>query len=162
MKTGYHTWNRPEAEWLWSEYQEYIKETAMSPYERRLLHQWVSEGHSVYEAPGSSYLSDPIWPPRSFLEAYREDREIKRSLSRKTAKERGSYLKEYTGYQEGPEGERIIMEAKEQMPETARRYIRKLQRELFLIWGFVGQEGLWEEAREFVNDHIDEEIPFEW
>ena len=162
MKTGYHTFTRPEAEWLWSEYQEYIQETAMSPYERRLLRQWVDEGHSVYEDPESSYLPDPIWPPRPFLEAYQGDREIKQALSGKTAEERESYLKEYIGYTEEPEDERIIRETKEQLPKTARHYIRKLQRELFQLWGFVGQEGLWEEAREFVNDHMDEEIPFEW
>ena len=37
-----------------------------------------------------------------------------------------------------------------------------LERELFYIWLFLSQEGLCEEARDFVADHKDEPIPFEF
>ena len=61
---------------LLAEYSDYIKETAMTPYERKLLRRWVRDGHSVYEDPGSRYLCDST-EPRPFLDVYREDREIK-------------------------------------------------------------------------------------
>lgn len=41
-------------------------------------------------------------------------------------------------------------------------HIRKIERELFHLWGFVGSEGLWEEACEYMVDHRGEETPFEW
>ncbi len=40
---------------------------------------------------------------------------------------------------------------------------RRMQcRELFLMWMFVSSEGLWEEAREFIRENIEETTPFEW
>lgn len=40
--------------------------------------------------------------------------------------------------------------------------IRRLEREVFSLWNFVWQEGLGDEAREFVEEHRDEETPFAW
>ena len=37
--------------------------------------------------------------------------------------------------------------------------IRNLYREHFLIWMFLSQEGLWEEAREFLRDNEEEQFP---
>ena len=76
--------------------------------------------------------------------------------------EKTAYLKEYTGYDDEPEGERVLREARDQTPEAAKTYVRKLQREIFHLWGFIFQEGLHDEAYAFVNEHADEEIPFEW
>lgn len=84
-------------EYIWNEYKEYIKETPMTRYEQRLLRKWVSEGHSVYQDPGSRYLCDPF-PPRSFLEAYREDRRIAKDLRGLSDELRVKYLKDYMGY----------------------------------------------------------------
>ena len=41
-------------------------------------------------------------------------------------------------------------------------YIRKLEREAFHLFAFIMGEGLYQEAMEYVNKHMDEEIPFEW
>lgn len=84
-------------EHLWNEYKEYIKETPMTNYERNLLRKWVSEGHSVYQDPGSCYLCDP-YPPRSFLDAYRGDKRIADELRGLPVELRTKYLKDYMGY----------------------------------------------------------------
>lgn len=86
-------------EYIWNEYKQYIKDTPMTRYERRLLRKWVSEGHSVYQDPGSKFLCDP-YPPRSFLEAYREDRRIAEDLRSLPDELRIEYLKDYMGYED--------------------------------------------------------------
>ena len=45
--------------------------------------------------------------------------------------------------------------------QQLKEHIRRLERELFHIWGYIGQEGLWNEAREYVDEHAGEAIPFE-
>ena len=82
---------------FWEEDNEYIYRTPMTPYERQQLRKWVSEGHSVYHDPGSKYLCDP-YPPRTFLEAYREDREISLAIRGLSQEKKTEYLKEYMGY----------------------------------------------------------------
>ena len=86
-------------EYIWNEYKQYIKDTPMTRYERRLLRKWVSEGHSVYQDPGSKFLCDP-YPPRSFLEAYREDKRIAEDLRSLPDELRIEYLKDYMGYED--------------------------------------------------------------
>ena len=44
---------------------------------------------------------------------------------------------------------------------TAKEKIRLLQRKLFYIWMFLSQEGLEEDAEEYVKNHMDEPTPFE-
>ena len=78
-------------EYFWEEYNESISRTPMTPYERRLLRKWVSECHSVYQDPGSKYLCDP-YPPRSFLKAYREDRELRLAIRGMTQYEKTASL----------------------------------------------------------------------
>ena len=85
--------------YFWDEYSEYIRVTPMSAYERRLLRKWVSNGHSVYEDPGSKYLCDP-YPPRHFLDAYREDREITIAVRGMSEEQKTAYLRSYMGYNE--------------------------------------------------------------
>lgn len=68
----------------WEEYREYISEMPMSSYERSMLRKWVSEGHSVYDDPGSRYLLTSCYP-RPFLEVYREDLEITKALRGKNS-----------------------------------------------------------------------------
>ena len=86
-------------EYIWNEYKQYIKGTPMTRYERRLLRKWVREGHSVYQDPGSKYLCDP-YPPRSFLDAYREDRKIANELRCLPDDLKIQYLKDYMGYED--------------------------------------------------------------
>lgn len=46
--------------------------------------------------------------------------------------------------------------------EQMKERIRKLEKELFLVWDYIGQEGCWGDAREYVVEHGgDEIIPFE-
>lgn len=37
----------------------------------------------------------------------------------------------------------------------------RLRRQLFLMWLFVSQEGVLDEAREFVLEHINDPVPFD-
>ena len=40
-------------------------------------------------------------------------------------------------------------------------HIRKLQRELFCLWSYIGQEGLWNEAKEYLDENEDVPTLFE-
>ena len=44
-----------------------------------------------------------------------------------------------------------------------RKNIRNVNayRQLFYLWMFISQEGLWDEAREFIEENMDTPIPFE-
>lgn len=46
--------------------------------------------------------------------------------------------------------------------DDTKRYINKLEREFFYLWEFVSQNGDQDEAREYLEEHIDYETPFEW
>ena len=100
--------------------------------------------------------------PMEFLEVYRMDRSIDKDLQGKTPREREAYLKDLLGYQEEPAEEKELREAKAKTPEPVNAHIRKLERELFHTWAFIMEEGLYSEASEYVNEHKDEETPFEW
>lgn len=57
------------------------------------------------------------------------------------------------------------MSAKGHRKQSHRRmeeHIRTLERELYHLWGFIGNEGLWEEAKDYVDEHRSEITPFEW
>ena len=41
-------------------------------------------------------------------------------------------------------------------------YIRYLRRQLFHLWGFIAQEGLWLDACEFLKDCSDYAGPYEY
>lgn len=148
-------------EYFWDEYAEYIAVTPMTAYERRLLRKWVSDGHSINESPGSKYLPDR-YPPADFLETYREDREISRAVEGMTAEEKEAYLKSYIGWEEPTPEELAYIEVKEKGSDHLKCYIKNLQREMRHMWEFIWQEGLGTEAREFIDEHSDEDDPFEW
>ena len=78
------------------ELERYEAKVQMSPYEKRLLRNWVASGHSVYETSGSRYIPDPVGC--DFLDVYRMDRELRQELKGKTKAEQEEYLKSYTGY----------------------------------------------------------------
>ena len=133
----------------------------MTPYEHRLVRKWVKEGNSVYGCTQSRYYGESAYP-MEFLEVYRSDRAIDKELQGKTPQEREAYLKDLLGYQEEPAEEKELREAKAATPGPVNAHIRKLERELFHIWAFIIEEGLCSEAMEYVNEHKDEETPFEW
>lgn len=161
MKYSYEFLYDSRQEYLWDEYQDYIAQKPMTPYERRLVRKWVKDGNSVYGCMQSKYYGESAYP-MEFLEVYRMDRAIDRDLQGKTPKEREAYLKELLGYKEEPAEERELREAKARTPEPVAGHIRKLERELFHLWAFVMEEGLYSEAVEYTAEHKDEEIPFEW
>ena len=96
---------------------------------------------------------------------YRTDKELDAAMKGMTRKEKRAYLMEYVGFQDEPEEQRRQREENQrihaQTPEKAKEKIRLLQRKLFYIWMFLSQEGLEEDAEEYVKDHMDEPIPFE-
>ena len=148
------------------ELERYEQDTPMTPYEKRALRRWVASGHSVRETPPSRYpCIHAHYPPPCFLDVYRTDRELDAAMKGMTRKEKLAYLKEYVGFRDEPEEERLQREEKErlrgQTPEKVREKIRLLQRELFYTWTFLFEEGLREDAEKYVKKHMDEPLPFE-
>ena len=101
MKYKYEFLYDSRQEFLWDEYQDYIAKKPMTPYERRLVREWVKEGNSVYGCTQSRYYGESAYP-MEFLEVYRSDRAIDKELQGKTPQEREAYLKDLLGYQEEP------------------------------------------------------------
>ena len=161
MKYKYEFLYDSRQDYLWDEYQDYIAQKPMSAYERRLVRNWVKEGNSVYGCTQSRYYGESAYP-MEFLEVYRMDRSIDKDLQGKTPQEREAYLKDLMGYCGETTEEKELREAKAKTPELINAHIRKLERELFHTWNYIMKEDLYSEALEYVNDHKDEKIPFEW
>ena len=161
MKYKYESPYDSRQDYLWDEYQDYIAQKPMAAYERRLVRKWVKEGNSVYGCMQYRYYGESAYP-MEILEVYRSDRAIDKDLQGKTPQEREAYLKDLLGYQEETAEEKEMREAKARTPEPVNAHIRKLERELFHTWAFIMEEGLYSEALEYVNEHKDEETPFEW
>ena len=148
------------------ELEKYEQETPMTPYEKRALRRWVASGHSVMEAPPSRYACiHCCYPPPSFLDVYREDKQLDAATRGMTKSEKASYLKEYVGFPEESAEERAQREANrhlhEQTPEAAREVIRTLQRKIFYLSTFLAEQGLSSEAEDYLSDHMDTPAPFE-
>ena len=133
------------------EFDRYEQRVPMTPSEKRALRKWVAAGNSVSENPGSRYIcSHGCEPPMDFLAVYRLDRELDKALKGKSKPEKERYLKEYFGY-----------ESLEEKLQKAEDQFRKLQRESYYLWMFISAQGLWEEAREFLEDNMDDPMLFE-
>lgn len=148
------------------ELEKYEQETPMTPYEKRALRRWVASGHSVMEAPPSRYACiHCCYPPPSFLDVYREDKQLDAATRGMTKSEKASYLKEYVGFPEESAEERAQREANqhlhEQTPEAAREVIRTLQRKIFYLSTFLAEQGLSSEAEDYLSDHMDTPALFE-
>jgi hypothetical protein len=148
------------------ELENYEEKTPMTPYEKRALRRWVASGHSVRETPPSRYACIyPSEPAPDFLEVYRTDKELDAATKGMTAEERIAYLKDYIGYEDEPEEVRQAREKNkrlhDQTPEEVQEIIRMLKRKLQYTWMFLIEEGIWEQADEYVRDHMDEPTPFE-
>ena len=148
------------------ELEKYEQETSMTPYEKRALRRWVASGHSVMEAPPSRYACiHCCYPPPSFLDVYREDKQLDAATRGMTKSEKASYLKEYVGFPEESAEERAQREANqhlhEQTPEAAREVIRTLQRKIFYLSTFLAEQGLSSEAEDYLSDHMDTPALFE-
>lgn len=148
------------------ELEKYERETPMTPYEKRVLRKWVASGHSVMETPPSRYACiHCCYPPPSFLDVYREDKQLDAATKGMTKAEKASYLKAYAGFSEESEEERTRREEnqrlREQTPEAARKVIRTLQRRIFYLSTFLAEQGLSSEADEYLSDHMDTPALFE-
>lgn len=148
------------------ELEKYELETPMTPYERRALRRWVASGHSVMEAPPSRYpCIHCCYPPPSFLDVYREDKQLDKATKGMTKAEKTAYLKDYIGFVDESEEERTRREENkhlhEQTPEAAREIIRKLQRKIFYLYMFLAEQGLDSESDDFIEKHMDTPTPFE-
>ena len=78
--------------------ERYEAENEMSAYEKKLVRNWVLDGHSPYENPGSKYLCMTGSEPYDFLTVYRMDGEIQHEMKGMNKAERMAYLKEYMGW----------------------------------------------------------------
>ena len=133
-------------------YEEHV---SMTIPERSALREWVLSGHSIYANPGSKYLPGR-GRSQSFLSMYRQDKEIEAAKRNMTKHEYREFLKDYVCYNHVEHIER------EMSQEHMKMKIRKLNRSIYHLLGFIASEGLGcEEAMEYMNDHMDEEIPFE-
>ena len=149
-------------EYRWIEYEDYIHENKLSKYERQLLRKWIREGHSVYDPVEPQYIPGPVYPPMDFIEAYRHDRGIRELTKGMTEAERIEYIKDLYGYTDPSPEELAIEEAKMNTPKLIEDRVRQLERDLFHLWDFVQNYGLYCEAMKYVDELKDEEIPFEW
>lgn len=131
---------------FWEEYNSYIQENQMTPYERKVLRKWVASGHSVYQSPGSKYYCDPS-PMGDFLDTYRADRYISRELRGKTKVEKDAWLKDYFGWTEEPPVQPSTDELKKKISE--------LEDDNYRLWEFIIEKGLWSEAGRYLAEHQD-------
>lgn len=46
--------------------------------------------------------------------------------------------------------------------DAAEQRTKILSRELFYLWNFIIQQELWDEAREFLDEYMDDPAPFEF
>ena len=133
-------------------YEEHVP---MTIPERSALREWVLSGHSIYANPGSKYLPGR-GRSQSFLSMYRQDKEIEAAKRNMTKHEYREFLKDYVCY------DHVVFMDRELSPAHMKMKIRKLNRKVFHLLGFIALEGCsWEEALDYMNDHMDDEIPFE-
>lgn len=52
-------------------------------------------------------------------------------------------------------------EVKNQNDKEEIMIIRKLNRKLTILWCYLQSEDMWEDAEEYLEDHGDDEFPFE-
>ena len=139
--------------------EDYELRVPMTPAEKRALRKWVASGHSVSESPGSKYICDL---GMDFLDVCRADHEIAAAIRGKTKAEKIAYIKEYTGYVDPTPEELERMDAIRNTPVYVQKKYETLSRKLFLLWEFLATEGLCQEAREYLEDHKDEEMPMDF
>ena len=137
------------------ELEYYEEHVPMTMPERSALREWVLSGHSIYENPGSRYIPGR-GSDQSFLSMYRQDQEIESAKRSMTKREYREFMEDYVCY------DHVIFMDRELSPAHMKMKIRKLNRKVFHLLGFIASEGCsWEEALDYMNDHMDDEIPFE-
>ena len=136
--------------------KELEERVPMTGAEKRALRKWVASGHSWRESPGSRYICDL---GMDFLDVYRADHEIAAAIRGMTPEQKVAYIKEYTGYVDPTPEELERMEAIRKTPSYVSTRYEKLMRQLFILWDFLAEEGLYTEAKEYLEEHMDDELP---
>lgn len=145
---------RKDTAYLVKELQDYEKNTPMTAEERAILHSWVRRGHSVHENDAMACYEGGM--PLDFLDVYREEKEISQALSSMSYEEGSRYLlKEHAIDRDDK------MTSPEQTLEKLKKKANRLYRTCMLYWDVLAANGLREEARTYVKEHIDEELPFD-
>ena len=87
------------------------------------------------------------------------------ALKGMTQAEKAAYLKDYIGFEDETEDERLKREENEllheQTPQAAREIIRTLQRKIFYLYMFMAEQGFSSEVDEYLEEHMDTPAPFE-
>lgn len=150
-------------DFLNGELERYEENVHMTPGEKRAVRKWVSSGHSVFERPASKYICSWCMPQEyDFLDVYRMDKELDAATKGMGKAEKTAYLKDYFGYTEPSVEELRWEEAKKNTPPMVRDDYIRISKESFWLWEFICEQGLREEATEFLQDHKNEEVPFVW
>ena len=111
------------------------------------------------ESPGSRYVCDL---GMDFLDVYRIDHEIAVATRGMTPAEKEVYIKEYTGYTDPTPEERERYEAVKSTPEYVQKKYAEIYRRMLLLWRYLAEEGLWNEATEYLEEHKDDEMPLDF
>jgi len=141
------------------DFENYERKVPMTPAEKRALRKWVASGHSVRESPGSRYIFDI---GMDFLDVYRADHEIAAATRGMTKAEKIAYIKEYTGYKDPTPEELERMDAVRNTPVYVQKKYEELCRRMFLLWEFLAEEGLSANARDYLDEHKDDEMPIDF
>lgn len=146
--------SKEKRQFLKKELREYEKNTPMTEEEKKALHEWVAGGCSVHE--NGSMASYEGGRPMDFLDVYREEEEIRRHLSSMSYGEGSRYLLEEYGIDRDG-----VITPKPPTYEELKRKAGRLYRICFLYWEVLADNGLRDEAYEYVRGHIDEEWLFD-
>ena len=139
------------------ELDEYEENVPMTPAERYALRMWVMQGHNVLEAPlPLYYLPEEDVSPSDFLDVYRMDRKLASAARRTAPDEKGGRPENTQGVLSYP---KYTYHAGTGLCrfEAARR--EGLCRQLLTLWDYLAGEGLYSEAREYLEEHLGEELP---
>ena len=136
------------------ELKDYEENTPMTPAERYSLRMWVAQGHTVREAPRPLYASFEE-TPSDFLGVYRMDREVACSIQR-TSADRGE-TRDESGHGSRP----FRTHAASGIPPYGKEDARHpdLCRQLLILWDYLAGEGLYTEARDYLEEHSGEGLP---
>ena len=85
---------------LEEELKEYLKDTKMTPKERKALHEWVAAGHSVHENNAMAVCEGGY--PIDFLDIYREEEELRQVTKDMSSEDARKYMMDYYGYSDDP------------------------------------------------------------
>lgn len=83
-------------EMLEKQYKEYIKTTQMTKKEQRAVHEWVKDGHSVYENPSGAWYDGQV--PVEFLSVYRDEEYIRQHTKGMNSEDARRFALEYYGW----------------------------------------------------------------